>query len=104
MLAARDGGAEVAPPPVGQDEVVEHPHYDLMRSPGPQEVRCDVCPRRTATGEGIEQQRRIDTEVAGYEVAWQPDTGQRDLCSTSNPDVHHRQQTGDRRAAHSGAY
>jgi hypothetical protein len=87
-----DGGAEVAPPLVGQDQVVEHPHRDLMSSPWTQEIPCNACLDSSATGEGIEQQRRIGTEVADHEVARQPDAGERDPCSTSNLDVHHRQQ------------
>src|SRR5512140_3659351 len=59
---------EVAVPLVGRDEVVGHPHRDLMDSPWPDGVPCDVCVDGPAAGEGIEQQRS-GAEVADDEVA-----------------------------------
>ena len=49
-----DRSADVASPVVGHHEVVEHPHRDFMRLPGPHELRRGIGLYSPAASEGIQ--------------------------------------------------
>lgn len=87
-----DRSADVAPPVIGHHEVVEHPHRDFMRTPRPYELLRGIGLYAAAAGEGIQEHRWICAEVTDDEVARQPDASDLYPGSTSDFDVHDRQQ------------
>lgn len=87
-----DRGADVSAPVVGRHEVVEHPHRDLIGSPGPDKVPRSIGLDPGTPCEGIEQHGRVCAEVTDHEVARQTDAGDRDRRSASGFDVDDGQQ------------